>query len=305
MFWLSVQNIVREQLEELLLYIYGPLDQAPSWRYQDADGGKDKASSSKTTDSTSSDLTERLKKIHGDQCKSSSDQSKCNNDQPNGSAESNNNVRERRNEPTSEEPVVIFHELTSNDRQNNHSARENGGNTVPEDQRREDKDASEKPGDKKTDATDVLTDHDTSHVRNGQTVTNNKLQSAQEKDHSEMVQSFDLDSSAVDELLCRFPSDKPADSNESSVKKAAQSQNLCTAPTSSVDNSSASFDQNKTALAADQWGDDPKKSTSVEVKDTGEGEVGSRSSRDDAAAGPSGWSHGTSIKAGDGAVVQV
>ncbi|XP_076467800.1 PMS1 protein homolog 1-like isoform X2 [Babylonia areolata] len=53
---------VLEQLEEMLLYIYGPLDQAPSWRYRDREEGKDKTPAADSGNGMSVSVLERLRK---------------------------------------------------------------------------------------------------------------------------------------------------------------------------------------------------------------------------------------------------
>ncbi|KAL8617671.1 hypothetical protein ACOMHN_064925 [Nucella lapillus] len=58
-----------EQLEEMLLYIYGPLDQAPSWKYRDREegGGTDKPSTSKSDTDSSFSVLKRWRKTSSDE----------------------------------------------------------------------------------------------------------------------------------------------------------------------------------------------------------------------------------------------
>lgn len=284
----------------MLLYIYGPLDQAPSWRYRDADQGKSQPSTSSKTDDGGDDMRGRLLERLNKGCTDFPERLEgC--EEPNEKG-----GKGQKEEPLSSEPALTFHEVTSGHRpSSDHGDCSDGNRRVHV-----------------TDRTEVSSGAIANTTTSGAANDDSRLQaiagnsSAQGPEENlcvpPMTPNFELASDILDEVLCTFPQSVPEDNGKNSEKSAAPSGNSSSSKTVMAfngDRRATSTDQNEGAGIKDQSGNEltgPRVSSAAEVKAVGEGEPGSRSHEgEDRGAGPSGWSHGTSVRSGDGAVVQV
>ena len=283
----------------MLLYIYGPLDQAPSWRYRDADDGKSKTSPSKTgDDNVSTSMLEHLQKTltdFGDRVKTTA-------------GSNNNREKEQKEDQLSSELVV-------------HQARPKQNQEIlwrPSDNGHHPDESKLTHGMEKTEVScgvDTNTPTTPSVVDSGagqlkSIPGNSSLQEPQ--DHCSPVMQVGLASDTVCEVLSPFPQNLPKDAGENSKESSTPSDSLSSEPIKMVNKDycpSINY-RNEGAGTKGQSGNElqgPREgSSAAEVKVTGEGEMESRSHTEEAeVAGPLEWSHGRSVKSGDGAVVQV
>ena len=286
----------------MLLCIYGPLDEAPSWRYRDADNGKSKTSSSKPDDdNTSTSLLEHLKKTctdFGDPVTQRS--SECN----------SNKEKEPKGEQKPAEAVAAVREVTPEQKT---PAEENVGRPCGN---------GHCPDWNKhvhgMDRTEVSCGVNASVPGGADSEVgplkiipgNGSLQEPQ-GNCSAVMQNVGLASDTSGEVSGTFPHNLPEDVGENSKESSAPSNNLLPEPAVMANKDlCASMCKNEVKGTKGHGGNvfkGPREGLSAaEVKVTGEGEKESRShSEETQVAGTSGWSHGTSVKSADGAAVQV
>nr|KAG5714325.1 hypothetical protein BaRGS_018542 [Batillaria attramentaria] len=271
---------LRERIEEMLLYLYGPLDQAPSWRYRDADDG---GSSSKPEDQqpSNSELIQFQKNHDKLEVKSNSSANACSMSVPMEKGSASNSVTA----PLDNGPHSVAHENAQRRLSESKQTSENMSNGCP---------LSETSG-----AENVSALTKTPHAD----FVCDEPQQRMKTDELSISGNFDLGAEILDELLGSFPS------TDSNSEKTVSSSNLAEkmeleSTETNIDGNSGSVGQSSKEGTGLQSGPGVTSGESA-GSSKGQGDGKNRSCvPEPPQAGPSGWNHGTSIMSGAGTPIQ-